>query len=462
MYLKIFKFYTFFYVLKKFKIYEKMENLTQNFPENEINQIKEVLSYYSNLIQGEHDVYSNKNLKMQIPILPINALTYLVEEVTNIFTQEPTMLELSSPICVVGDIHGQIIDLFRVFKQCGQPPNRRFLFLGDFIDRGHFSLEVLILVYSLKLLFPSNIYIIRGNHEFECDLIVDHCLFCSEIETFYGKCSIYDQFIKSFTFLPLAAKVDNFFLCLHGGISEDFISIDQIRSIERPIVNFKGGIIEGILWSDPIDNPQVEFKESPRGYGQLFGLQPVKNFLEENGLRFLVRGHQCKKRGFESSCGGRVLTVFSASNYFGVEGNRSAVLFIQPKGDYKTRTFPPFNEICREDANFLTIDEYRAHRNKRKVTSSHSNDRPFKNKRVNKVVRQNMKLMNPEVGRRRNLSVQNQKYDSSSLLDGARKKVPTVINPSSASKQANQRGNCRYPSSGRNVHYGMGSRNLFS
>lgn len=102
------------------------------------------------------------------------------------------------------------------------------------------------------------------------------------------------------------------------------------------------------------------------------------------------------------------------------------------------------------------------HRNKRKVTSSHSNDRPFKNKRVNKVVRQNMKLMNPDVGRRRNLSVQNQKYDSSSLLDGARKKVPTVINPSSASKQANQRGNCRYPSSGRNVHYGMGSKNLFS
>lgn len=467
-----------------------MDNQNENIHEIEINQIKETLSFYSVLIQGEHDAYSNKKLKMQFPILPLSALTYLVEESINIFSKEPTMLEISSPICVVGDIHGQIIDLFRILKFCGQPPKLRFLFLGDFIDRGHFSLETLILVYSLKFLYPSKIFILRGNHEFECDDIVDHSTFCSEIESIYGNCSIYELFLKSFTFLPLAAKVDNFFLCLHGGISEDFISIDQIRSIERPLTDFRKGVVQAILWSDPTDNRTVDFKDSPRGYGRIFGLSSIKNFLDDNDLRFLVRGHQCKSRGFESSCDGYVLTVFSASNYFGVEENRSAVLFIQSKGIYKTKTFPPFNEIRREDASFLSMEEYRSVRNR--VTSSRSTKDHLKliqrkseiekfrksPKIPSNVSKQTMRSTNNHqqnqlnihskpntpVEKRKPSSCQEKNSDSSiSLLNGTRRKVPTVINPSNASKQTNQRGNFRNPSSSRKVRYhGIGSRNLFS
>ena len=150
----------------------------------EIDQLNEILSCYSILIQSDLDAYSNKKAKMRIPILPVSLLKYLIEESTRIFQEEQTMLEVSAPICVVGDIHGQIIDLFRIFKECDLPPNRRYLFLGDFIDRGFFSSETLILILVLKVLFPSDVFIIRGNHEFEP--IFDHSSFYSEITSLYG------------------------------------------------------------------------------------------------------------------------------------------------------------------------------------------------------------------------------------------------------------------------------------
>lgn len=351
----------------------------------EIDQLNEILSCYSILIQSDLDAYSNKKAKMRIPILPVSLLKYLIEESTRIFQEEQTMLEVSAPICVVGDIHGQIIDLFRIFKECDLPPNRRYLFLGDFIDRGFFSSETLILILVLKVLFPSDVFIIRGNHEFEP--IFDHSSFYSEITSLYGDDSITGLFMNCFSYMPLAANVDNFILCLHGGISEGLVFTDQIKSIKRPITDFQDSLVTEILWSDPIDEPNVDYKDSPRGLGRLFGLRPVTNFLQRNGFSYIVRGHQCKPGGCESNCNHKVITVFSASNYCGIEDNKSGVLFILPSDMYETKIFPPFKPITRNEASFIPMDIYKASPRKKKnsdINTSPNSENNLDDKNNNK------------------------------------------------------------------------------
>lgn len=360
----------------------------------DIDQLNEILSCYKILIQSDLEAYSNKKSKMRIPIMPVSLLKFLIEESTRIFTEEPTMLEIHAPICVVGDIHGQIIDILRILKECDLPPNRRYLFLGDFIDRGFFSSETLIIVLVLKVLFPRDVYIIRGNHEFEP--IFDHSSFFSEITSLYGDDTIINLFMNCFSYMPLAANVDNFILCLHGGISEGLIFIDQLKSIKRPIVDFQDTLVSEILWSDPIDEPNVDYQDSPRGLGRLFGLRPVNNFLQRNGFSYIVRGHQCKPGGCESNCNRKVITVFSASNYCGIEDNKSGVLFILPSEMYETKLFPPFKQIVRNEASFVPMDMYKNSPRKKKSNETNSpTNNAEDNNNNNAIEEQKVSKQNP-------------------------------------------------------------------
>lgn len=81
-----------------------------------------------------------------------------------IVEKEPTLLKLASPMVIVGDIHGQFFDLLNIFQKFGDPSHVQYLFLGDYVDRGKFCIEVLTLVLSLKINYPNNIHLLRGNH----------------------------------------------------------------------------------------------------------------------------------------------------------------------------------------------------------------------------------------------------------------------------------------------------------
>lgn len=285
--------------------------------------------------------------KLHVPTPDAQFLINLTHEVTNVFKTEPTLLELDGPVVIVGDLHGHLLDLYRILKTFDLPPTTTYLFLGDLVDRGEFSIETLSFVFVLKILFPRNIFIIRGNHEFRSTTINGGLM--AEINNLYQRSSIFDAFVDTFQYIPLAAKIGTKILCLHGGLSPGFTETSQISKLERPIANYENPVVCGLLWSDPSEKTDL-FLPSPRGTGFLFGQKALFKFLKQNHLRMIIRGHECTKEGFSAKFESRILTVFSASNYCGVTGNQASVILVEKDLTTIARFFSPFQYLKRKDA----------------------------------------------------------------------------------------------------------------
>ena len=292
--------------------------------------------------------------KFVVPVPQASFLMNQILEVTKIFMNEDSLLEISAPtvpFVVVGDLHGHLFDLYRIIKTFGLPPLVSYLFLGDIVDRGEFSLETISLIYTLKILFPSNIFLIRGNHEFLSAASCGGLL--QEIQKLYPGTEVFETFIKSFQYIPLAATIGKKILCLHGGLAPSLKEIEQIRSIERPVSTCENPVVCGLLWSDPSEQTEM-YIPSPRGTGFLFGKRALFQFLSHNKLKMIIRGHECVKEGFRQNHESRILTVFSSSNYCGITGNQSAVLTISADLKVKVKYFMPL-EYMKRDAAIYTV-----------------------------------------------------------------------------------------------------------
>jgi protein phosphatase len=272
-------------------------------------------------------------------LIDCQVIRQLIRCATLGFLASPAILRLSGAFVVVGDIHGNLDDLLRIFERHGYPPDQRYLFLGDFIDRGNHSLEVLLLVYALFVKYPSHVHVIRGNHETRVSA-KSHGF--SEICLLNLSKKAFRLFLKSFAQMPIAAVLNNRMLCVHGGIASGVHTLAQLEAeIERPIVNVASSCAEDILWSDPLDGVSG-FTPSRRGMGCFFGSDQLEGFLDDNGLECLIRAHEWFHEGFDwpFGLGGRCLTVFSSSNYCG-KGNRGAVAIVSEDGTIEIVTFEP-------------------------------------------------------------------------------------------------------------------------
>ena len=241
---------------------------------------------------------------------------------------EPVLLELDSDIVVVGDLHGNFDSLLRIFENNGYPPAKRYLFLGDFVDRGDQSTEILVLLFSLKLKFPENVYMLRGNHEGR--RISTAYGFAEECKSKYSS-YLYDVFVETFYLLPLCAVVGEKVFCVHGGISPDLV-LSSLKSKAKPDEVNESGLFADLLWSDP--NPGVKlFRPSERGLGRLYGPKALRRFLKKNSLDVLIRSHECCSEGIDypfkdnKKVGEKCLTVFSSPDYC-EQNNKAAVVFI--------------------------------------------------------------------------------------------------------------------------------------
>ena len=164
---------------------------------------------------------------------------------------EGNVQSVDSPVTLCGDIHGQFYDLKELFKEGGEPPATNYLFLGDFVDRGNFSVETFLLLLALKVRYPDRITLIRGNHESR--QITQVYGFYDECIRKYGSPYVWQLCTDVFDYLSLGAMVDNEVLCVHGGLSPSMSTLDQIRTIDRKVEVPHDGLMCDLLWSDPED-----------------------------------------------------------------------------------------------------------------------------------------------------------------------------------------------------------------
>lgn len=254
----------------------------------------------------------------------------------DILKRQPVFLELKAPINICGDIHGQINDLIRIFKRIGIPGNTPYLFLGDYVDRGENSIDVITLLLAFKIKYPFNIFLLRGNHE--CHDVNEIYSFKEECIFKYGDLlgnSIWRMFNTVFQWLPLVAVVENRILCVHGGISKSFFNeihdLDEINDLKREelFTVAEEGLVCDLLWADPNEeNENIDWQVNERGCSFLFGKSTVNNFCRKFNLDLIVRAHEVQNNGYKFCCDNKLVTVFSASNYCGEYGNNGAVLKI--------------------------------------------------------------------------------------------------------------------------------------
>eukprot|EP01059_Diplonema_ambulator_P008416 TRINITY_DN18038_c0_g1_i2.p1 TRINITY_DN18038_c0_g1~~TRINITY_DN18038_c0_g1_i2.p1 ORF type:complete len:1063 (+),score=240.03 TRINITY_DN18038_c0_g1_i2:38-3190(+) len=270
--------------------------------------------------------------------IPMTDAISIVEAALLLFSAEPTVNHIKSEggnTVVIGDIHGSLYDILHILEEYGLPgAGLKYVVNGDIVDRGENSVECLLLILSLKLSTPEAVYINRGNHEDK------------EVNVFYGfieECKekydlrFYELCSQLFDWLPLATCLNNEVCILHGGLtSEPNLTLDELAAFSRgpdyliPRSDRQEKIMSDIKWSDPHKSERYTGTGSnQRGKGIVFGADVTELFLKENGLKMLVRSHEEQKTGYKLHHNGKLITIFSASNYGG-HGNGGACLLFEP------------------------------------------------------------------------------------------------------------------------------------
>mmetsp|Transcript_3500 Transcript_3500/g.10080 ORF Transcript_3500/g.10080 Transcript_3500/m.10080 type:complete len:304 (+) Transcript_3500:330-1241(+) len=261
----------------------------------------------------------------------------LCQKALEVLVEEGNVQRVDTPVTICGDIHGQFYDLMELFNVGGDCPKTNYLFMGDFVDRGFYSVETFLLLLALKVRYPDRITLIRGNHESR--QITQVYGFYDECLRKYGNAKVWQYFTDLFDYLPLTALVENEVFCLHGGLSPTLETLDQVRSLDRVQEVPHEGPMCDLLWSDPDD--RYGWGISPRGAGYTFGQDISEQFNYTNGLKLVARAHQLVMEGYNWCHDKNVVTIFSAPNYCYRCGNQAAVMEIDENMQEKFHQFEP-------------------------------------------------------------------------------------------------------------------------
>lgn len=289
-----------------------------------------------------------KNFTFIIPVL--------CKQVIGVLQSEETIVTLGPNVIVFGDIHGNLNDLHYINKNIfmsSKYSDFKFIFLGDYVDRGTKSVEVMIFLFTIKLINPKRFILLRGNHE--VIKVNKKYGFKKTIEQLFSRIYftkkdvfhtfIYNSYNEAFNHLPLGAlirfKNQKGIFCCHGGVPNEQYNnhkpwtveaINKLGSIYKPHnlvprrhASNEQCALHELLWNDPLRDEQnnsssKKFTHNKKrgGHCSKFSEEAANRFLNINRLRLLIRGHQfqcCKGRGYYSHFSNQILTVFSSSNY---------------------------------------------------------------------------------------------------------------------------------------------------
>jgi len=275
-----------------------------------------------------------------------NQLKLLCDRVKEILMEESNVQPVYSPVIVCGDVHGQFYDLMELFRVGGEIPQKNYVFMGDFVDRGHHSVETLELLLCYKARYPQCITLLRGNHESR--QVTQVYGFYDECFRKYGSANAWKYCTEVFDYLALACVIDGSVLCVHGGLSPDITTIDQMRLIERNQEIPHEGAFCDLMWSDPED---IEtWSVSQRGAGYLFGSKVTQQFNEINRLQLICRAHQLVQEGYKYMFPMKnLITVWSAPNYCYRCGNVASILAFNENLDREVKIFKEVPESGRPE-----------------------------------------------------------------------------------------------------------------
>eukprot|EP01126_Amoeba_proteus_P052336 TRINITY_DN6310_c0_g1_i1.p1 TRINITY_DN6310_c0_g1~~TRINITY_DN6310_c0_g1_i1.p1 ORF type:complete len:414 (+),score=60.75 TRINITY_DN6310_c0_g1_i1:267-1508(+) len=250
----------------------------------------------------------------------------LCDRAKNIIGSEPNIKHVSSPVNICGDIHGQFYDLLELFRIGGKVPTFNYIFMGDYVDRGYYSVETFSLLLALKVAYPEKITLLRGNHESR--LVSFTYGFRSECLSKYPRVgiNIWEKFLSVFNVLNLVVLVDNQIMCVHGGLSPDVRSLNDISAIPRFCEIPNEGPMSDLVWSDPTD--LCTWVKSCRGAGYEFGADATRQFTSDNGLDLIVRSHQLCQEGFMWWFDKKLVNIWSAPNYTYTCGNKASIMYV--------------------------------------------------------------------------------------------------------------------------------------
>lgn len=269
-------------------------------------------------------LYDLINNPQKISKLKFDNVSIILKTVIKIFKEENLLLEFhvnkeTDLVYVIGDIHGNLEALIELIKIISKDPPKLVIFLGDIVDRGSKQLECLLIIFALKILYPSKYYIIRGNHE-NLEMNQYYGFFQDFVSRFNDQTK-FNEIINVYNSLPICASINDTILCLHGGIPQDFEILNKIKGrkckdfSELFALNAQG--IYQIMWNDPKSELQG-FSDSFRGPGiKFFGNDVFELFMKYNNLKYLIRSHECFPEGYRWFFNNRLLSIFSSANYRG-------------------------------------------------------------------------------------------------------------------------------------------------
>ena len=251
----------------------------------------------------------------KLPLYDVYKILYGIKELVQ---DAPSLIDIDIPengcVTVFGDVHGQLYDVLHALSLSGLPSESNILlFNGDLVDRGSWSIEVILLAFCMKLAFPKYVHIARGNHETRSMNKVYG--FEGEVKAKYNEIC-FEFFLEIFCLLPLAHLIEKKIFVCHGGLfGEDGITLDDIRNVKRNREPPNNGVMCDLLWSDPLPGQQLGRSKSKRGVGVMFGKDVTHKFLERNQLDLVVRSHEVRSEGYSEEHDGKLITIFSAPNY---------------------------------------------------------------------------------------------------------------------------------------------------
>lgn len=272
--------------------------------------------------------------------LKLDEISEILDEAKSLIENEYLLLEFnigqSEEIYVIGDIHGNLQSLIKIFEIITENNPKFVIFLGDIVDRGPKQLECLIFVLALKILEPGRIFILKGNHE-TLEMNQAYGFFYEFAERFenYEK---FEDILAIYNVLPICAIINKIILCLHGGVPEDFDILKKLKGLKPADIDkltlesIASGIFQ-IMWNDP--KPGLGgFMRSYRGPGiYFFGQEVFNKFMDKYNLKYLIRAHECFTEGYVWFFNYRLLSIFSSANYRGVFSSNPASYAIIKNND---------------------------------------------------------------------------------------------------------------------------------